>query len=347
MYMHIHVAIIIILKGKSLYVKYIQILPYKVKLHHERMRFNGHSELVWDLLLLHSYCFLFYFSSHDSVQKYLHESRHLHAVKRNRGYSGRFSGKNQEQSPQKSPGTPVSGSLPPTQQPPPPPLVHKSLSSGSSELASGGAGFFPLTSHYQSVSSSVAESLVGNIVQAVNVVPEICTAESIDASVTSSQDGALALNQLGVNPITQPSPSVGPTITTSGADQHLQQSIGDATIQGLINATQNFTIPILPTDIVPTLSSHTIASSVPDTAELDTSNLLLSTADPSHSVSSVASHAVTVASGGTMLPPISEQSGVSIVSTGPLDVSKSLPISGIGTAAGTSGSPEKINVDGQ
>ena len=155
------------------------------------------------------------------------------------------------------------------------------------------------------------------------------------------------LNQIGANPITQPSPSVGPVITTGGADQHLQQSIGDATIQGLINATQNFTVPILPTDIVPALSSHTIASSA---AELDTSNLLLSTADPSHNVSSVANSAVTVATGGpvsTLSPQIPEQSGVSTVSTGPLDVSKTLPISGIGTAADTSGSPEKMNVDGQ
>jgi hypothetical protein len=210
---------------------------------------------------------------------------------------------------------------------------------GRSELASG-SEFFPLTSHYQSVSSSVAEGLVGSIVQSVHVVPEICAAESIDVSTASSQEASLALNQLGANPIIQQSSSVNPVVTTS-SDQHLQQSLGDATIQGLINATQNFTVPILPTDIVPTLTSHTIASSASDTTELDTSNLILSTADmqPSHT-----SHVVTVASGGrdsTISPQISQQSGISTISTGLLDASKTLPISGVGTAACVSVSSEK------
>lgn len=168
------------------------------------------------------------------TQKYLHESRHLHALKRMRGFSGRFSGKEQPKSPQKSPQTSSRGSLPPAQ-----PLALQNPDAGGSSTR---AELFPseLTAHYQAVTSMAG--LTGNVVQSI---PDMCSGSSLTDA--SSRAVSLALNQLGTSTIIeQPSPVV--TTVPSGGDtsQLQQQSLGDATIQGLINATHQFTVPVLP-----------------------------------------------------------------------------------------------------
>lgn len=83
--------------------------------------------------------------------------------------------------------------------------------------------------------------LTGTVVQSM---PDMCSGSSLTDA--SSQAVSIALNQLGASTvIEQPSPVV--TTVPSGGDtsQLQQQSLGDATIQGLINATHRFTVPIL------------------------------------------------------------------------------------------------------
>lgn len=183
-----------------------------------------------------------YFYSLTYTQKYLHESRHRHALNRLRGFSGRFSGKEQSQSPHKSPETPSGGSLPPTR----PLAVQNPDRVGSNEQASG-AELFPseLTDHYRAV-TSIAD-LTRSVVHNIQVSPEMCTGSSLHSQAVS-----LALNQLN-------QPSVVPTVP-SGGDGRQLQSLGDATIQGLINATHSFTVPVLPP-----LSSDTVTSDTADT----------------------------------------------------------------------------------
>ena len=164
-----------------------------------------------------------------SLQKYLHESRHKHAIKRSRGYSGRFCGKD---SPQKSPDTSISGSLPPTQTTPTktPPTTTISSSSnggGQSELSVAGS------TQYQ----SVMECLKETVLRAVNVAPEMSPAGEEDVPVVDPRLVSLHLNQLGVNPLTQPASSAG--LGLPSGEQ------GETTIQGLVHAAQTFPVPML------------------------------------------------------------------------------------------------------
>ena len=182
----------------------------------------------------------------------MHESRHRHAVKRSRGYSGRFCGKDGHQ---QSPDPPVSGSLPPPPALPlirPPPsfnTVHSTTTPSISirdvvcdvttsirDVVSGGCG-----SQYQTVLGD-APTLRG-----LNVVPEITPASEEDAlPVTSinTHSASLTLNQPGVTQQLSSTDSLLPSV--SPCAQEDSESIGDATIQGLINAAQTFSVPILP-----------------------------------------------------------------------------------------------------
>ena len=201
------------------------------------------------------------------TQKYLHESRHRHAIKRHRGYSGRFSGKEQSQSPQKSPGTPIGGSIPPSASPG---QSAPGVSDGGSHQhhqsivrAGGSAGLFPLAGHYQNVTSTsgVAEDLMGAVMRQMHVVPEICAA-GINASPSkSSQTVSLVPNQLGTSSLIESSVH-SVDLTVSSAEHSAHQSLSDATIQGLINATRNFVVPILPPNMSPLPISPVAKTSV-------------------------------------------------------------------------------------
>lgn len=150
-----------------------------------------------------------------------------------RGFSGRFSGKEQPKSPHK---TSSRGSLPLA-----PPLAVQNQDVGGSSNQASGTELFPseLTAHYQAVTSMAG--LTGNVIQSM---PDMCSGSSLTDA--SSQAVSLALNQLGASTvIEQPSPVVT-TVPSGGETTQLQQqSLGDATIQGLINATHRFTVPIL------------------------------------------------------------------------------------------------------
>ena len=82
-------------------------------------------------------------------------------------------------------------------------------------------------------------------------------------STSDSQMVSLALNQLGASSLMTSAGSsvMGGSTALSGGGQEDQgqESLGDATIQGLINATQSFTVPILPPDM-PALTTTTCHS---------------------------------------------------------------------------------------
>ena len=188
----------------------------------------------------------------------MHESRHRHAVKRCRGYSGRFRGK---ESPQKSPDPPIIGSLPHTL-----PLIYQPLTStgplasisdvvtiattgSTSDVVSTsivrGGGAVP---RYQSVVVAGLGEAPG--LRGLNVVPEMMIAankgDTLPVTSVNTTLVSLPLNQLGV---TQPSLSTGSLVPAMSSGQEDTESLGDVTIQGLINAAQTFSVPILPTTV--------------------------------------------------------------------------------------------------
>lgn len=156
-----------------------------------------------------------------------------------RGFSGRFSGKEQSNSPQKSPQPSSSGA--------PLAIQNPDAGGGSSNQASG-TELFPseLTAHYTSMAG-----LTGNVVQSI---PDMCTGSSLTAA--GGQAVSLALNQLGRSTIIEQSSPAITTVSSGGDSNQLQQALGDATIQGLINSTHRFTVPVLPS-----LSSNETADS--------------------------------------------------------------------------------------
>ena len=193
-----------------------------------------------------------YFSSY--TQKYMHESRHRHAIKRNRGYSGRFRAK---ESSQKSPDPPISGSLPHTLPLIYPPLTSTGPSASISDvvtIATTGTSNVVSTSivravpQYQSVVVAGLGEAPG--LRGLNVVPEMTATSKGDALpvVTSvnTTSISLRLNRLGV---TQPSLSTGSLVPAVSSGHEDTESLGDATIQGLINAAQTFSVPIFPTTV--------------------------------------------------------------------------------------------------
>ena len=185
----------------------------------------------------------------------MHESRHRHAVKRCRGYSGRFRGK---ESPQMSPDPPIIGSLPHTL-----PLIYQPLTStgplasisdvvtiattGSTSdvVSTSGGGVVP---RYQSVVVAGLGEAPG--LRGLNVVPEMMIAgnkgDTLPVTSVNTTSVSLPLNQLGV---TQPSLSTGSLVPAMSSGQEDTESLGDVTIQGLINAAQTFSVPILPTTV--------------------------------------------------------------------------------------------------
>lgn len=199
---------------------------------------------------------------HFATQKYLHESRHRHAIKRHRGYSGRFSGKEQSESPQKSPKTPNSGSLPLSTQ------CSSSQSEpgvGCHQSSVGARGLFPPARNYTNVTttSSVAEELMGAVMQQMHVVPEMCAAGGAVSPSKSSQTVSLVPNQLGTSSMIESSGVESVVTTVSSGEHSSHQCLSDAaTIQGLINATRHFVVPILPPNLSPLVSSPLANNSV-------------------------------------------------------------------------------------
>ena len=173
-----------------------------------------------------------------SFQKYLHESRHKHALKRSRGYSGRFSGKD---SPQKS--SAISLALPTSSETPP--LTNEIISGGDSDLCVSGPGQY---------SKSVVESLKEVMFRGVHLVPEIGEDDADAAMSVETRSISLPLNQLGANPLRQLASSNNSTtfpVVSSQEQQQIQRST-NTPIRALVNTVQ--TTPV----------SHPVADSPDD-----------------------------------------------------------------------------------
>ena len=167
----------------------------------------------------------------------MHESRHRHAVKRCRGYSGRFRGK---ESPQKSPDPPIIGSLPHTL-----PLVYQPLTSTGPSVSISDVVTIATTGSTNDVVST-------SIVRGGGAVPRY---QSVVVAGLGEAPGLRGLNVVPEMMIaankgdTQPSLSTGSLVPAMSSGQEDTESLGDITIQGLINAAQTFSVPILPTTV--------------------------------------------------------------------------------------------------
>ena len=184
-----------------------------------------------------------------SFQKYLHESRHKHALKRSRGYSGRFSGKD---SPQKS--SAISLALPTSSETPP--LTNEIISGGDSDLCVSGPGQY---------SKSVVESLKEVMFRGVHLVPEIGEDDADAAMSVETRSISLPLNQLGAIPLRQLASSNNSTtfpVVSSQEQQQIQRST-NTPIRALVNTVQGLSAPVLPTQLhTPTTPvSHPVADS--------------------------------------------------------------------------------------
>ena len=235
------------------------------------------------------------------TQKYLHESRHRHALKRVRGYSGRFSGKDQPQSPLDSPETSENSLLLPPQLP----HILKPdtiASSSSSNSQANRTGVSPQVLRNYGVVTSVSE-VPGHSVHSMHVAPDMCAS----GSSLNSQAVSLALNQLGSTPIIEL-----PSVSAVSSNTTVQQSMSDpttCTIQSLLGVSQSFTVSGLPTDASPSSSvsvttSDTVASGIPDSTVSASDNFIFSASQIT-----------------------ATQSGRGDVSSGFLGMGKTLPIS--------------------
>ena len=109
------------------------------------------------------------------------------------------------------------------------------------------------------VSGALVQGLEAATLQ---MVPEMSTSSSIN-----SQTVSFVFNQLGASSINEPT-TVNSVINTaisshSNQQEQTQESLSDATIQGLINSTQNFTVPVLSPDMPPLTGRNSQPAVVP------------------------------------------------------------------------------------